>query len=75
MIGIDPAPRLFRFAATRHLENAHIVQADIYRLPLKRAFDTHFQSVCCITCLIRGGFRSLASKVKPADIFPPGSWR
>ncbi|HXG85403.1 MAG TPA: methyltransferase domain-containing protein, partial [Pyrinomonadaceae bacterium] len=34
---VEPA-----FAATRHLPNAHIVQADIYKLPFKKAFDYAF---------------------------------
>lgn len=53
------------FAATRSLENAHIVQADIYHLPLKPVFDYAF-SVGVLHHLPdpRAGFRSLASKVK-----------
>ena len=53
------------FAATRHLDNAHIVQADIYHLPVRRAFDYAF-SVGVLHHLPdpRGGFMSLASKVK-----------
>lgn len=53
------------FAATRSLENAHIVQADIYHLPLKPIFDYAF-SVGVLHHLPdpRAGFRSLASKVK-----------
>lgn len=53
------------FEATRELENAHIVQADIYHLPLKPAFDYAF-SVGVLHHLPdpRAGFRSLASKVK-----------
>jgi SAM-dependent methyltransferase len=67
VIGIDLSAAVeSAFAATRHLENAHIVQADIYRLPLKRAFDYAF-SVGVLHHLPdpRGGFKSLASKVKP----------
>lgn len=54
------------FAATRALENAHIVQADIYHLPLKPVFDYAF-SVGVLHHLPRPreGFLSLASKVKP----------
>jgi SAM-dependent methyltransferase len=54
------------FAATRHLENAHIVQADIYQLPLRRVFDYAF-SVGVLHHLPDpfGGFRALASRVKP----------
>ncbi len=54
------------FASTRDLPNAHIVQADIYQLPLRRAFDYAF-SVGVLHHLPnpRAGFESLASKVKP----------
>ena len=54
------------FAATRHLENAHVIQADIYHLPLRRAFDYAF-SVGVLHHLPnpREGFKSLVSKVKP----------
>ena len=62
IIGID----LSAFAATRSLPNAHIIQADIYHLPLARKFDYAF-SVGVLHHLPdpRGGFVSLASKVKP----------
>lgn len=54
------------FPATRHLENAHIVQADIFALPLKRAFDYAF-SIGVLHHLPdpRSGFISLSQKVKP----------
>ena len=54
------------FAATRGLENAHIIQADIYRLPLGRMFDYAF-SVGVLHHLPnpREGFKSLISRVKP----------
>ena len=54
------------FAATRSLENAHIIQADIYHLPLRRVFDYAF-SVGVLHHLPdpRGGFVALAAKVKP----------
>ena len=54
------------FAATRSLENAHIIQADIYHLPLRRVFDYAF-SVGVLHHLPdpRAGFVALASKVKP----------
>jgi SAM-dependent methyltransferase len=57
---VEPA-----FAATRNLPNAHIVQADIYNLPLAPIFDYAF-SVGVLHHLPdpRGGFKSLASKVK-----------
>jgi SAM-dependent methyltransferase len=51
---------------TKDLPNAHIVQADIYRLPLKRSFDYAF-SVGVLHHLPdpRGGFDSLVKYVKP----------
>jgi SAM-dependent methyltransferase len=54
------------FAATRGIENAHIIQADIYHLPLRPVFDYAF-SVGVLHHLPdpRGGFQSLVSKVKP----------
>lgn len=54
------------FAATRNLENAHVIQADIFNLPLKRAFDYAF-SIGVLHHLPhpRAGFKSLVSKVKP----------
>jgi SAM-dependent methyltransferase len=53
------------FAATRHLENAHIIQADIFNLPLKRTFDYAF-SIGVLHHLPdpRAGFKSLVSRVK-----------
>jgi SAM-dependent methyltransferase len=67
VIGIDLSVAVeTAFAATRSLPNAHIIQADIYRLPLARKFDYAF-SVGVLHHLPdpRGGFLSLASKVKP----------
>ena len=67
VIGIDLSAAVeTAFAATRNLPNAHIVQADIFNLPLARAFDYAF-SVGVLHHLPdpRGGFKSLASKVKP----------
>jgi SAM-dependent methyltransferase len=57
---VEPA-----FAATRDLPNAHIVQADIYNLPFAPVFDYAF-SVGVLHHLPdpRGGFKSLATKVK-----------
>jgi SAM-dependent methyltransferase len=54
------------FAATRGIENAHVIQADLYQLPLGRVFDYAF-SVGVLHHLPdpRAGFRSLVSKVKP----------
>jgi SAM-dependent methyltransferase len=53
------------FAATRDLANAHVIQADLYHLPLRRVFDYAF-SVGVLHHLPepRAGFMSLASKVK-----------
>ncbi|HKP82529.1 MAG TPA: methyltransferase domain-containing protein [Pyrinomonadaceae bacterium] len=67
VIGIDLSAAVeTAFAATRSLPNAHIVQADIYHPPLARKFDYAF-SVGVLHHLPdpRGGFLSLASKVKP----------
>lgn len=67
VIGIDLSVAVeTAFAATRDLSNAHIIQADIYRLPLARVFDYAF-SVGVLHHLPdpKGGFLSLASKVKP----------
>ncbi len=66
VIGVDLSDAVeTAFAATRELENAHIVQADIYHLPFARVFDYAF-SVGVLHHLPdpRAGFRSLASKVK-----------
>ena len=51
---------------TRDLPNAHIIQADIYHLPLKQAFDYAF-SVGVLHHLPdpHGGFASLCKHVKP----------
>ena len=67
VIGIDLSVAVdTAFAATRSLPNAHIIQADIYHLPLARKFDYAF-SIGVLHHLPdpRGGFLSLASKVKP----------
>jgi SAM-dependent methyltransferase len=67
VIGVDLSDAVeTAFAATRKLENAHIVQADIYHLPFPRAFDYAF-SVGVLHHLPgpQAGFRSLATKVKP----------
>ena len=66
VIGVDLSGAVeTAFAATRSLPNAHIVQADIHHLPLARKFDYAF-SVGVLHHLPdpRGGFISLASKVK-----------
>jgi SAM-dependent methyltransferase len=67
VIGIDLSAAVeTAFAATRSLDNAHIIQADIYRLPLARKFDYAF-SVGVLHHLPdpRAGFLSLAARVKP----------
>ena len=60
-VAVDAAHR-----NTRDLPNVHIVQADIYRLPLKKRFDYAF-SVGVLHHLPdpRGGFDSLIRRVKP----------
>jgi SAM-dependent methyltransferase len=67
VVGVDLSVAVeTAFAATRSLPNAHIIQADIFHLPLARKFDYAF-SVGVIHHLPdpRAGFLSLASKVKP----------
>ena len=67
VVGIDLSVAVeTAFAATRSLPNAHIIQADIYHLPLARKFDYAF-SVGVLHHLPdpRAGFRSFAAKVKP----------
>lgn len=66
VIGVDLSDAVeTAFAATRQLENVHIVQADIYHLPFAPVFDYAF-SVGVLHHLPdpRAGFLSLASKVK-----------
>lgn len=67
IIGIDLSVAVeTAFAATRSLPNAHIIQADIYHLPLASSFDYAF-SIGVLHHLPdpRGGFLSLASKIRP----------
>lgn len=66
IVGIDLSAAVeTAFAATRALPNAHIVQADIYKLPFKRAFDYAFSvGVLHHTPDPKRAFLSLASKVK-----------
>ncbi len=66
IIGVDLSAAVeTAFEATRNLPNAHIVQADIYHLPFKCAFDYAF-SVGVLHHLPnpRLGFLSLSKKVK-----------
>lgn len=67
VIGIDLSAAVeTAYAVTRELPNAHIIQADIYNLPLAKVFDYAF-SVGVLHHLPDplGGFKSLASRVKP----------
>lgn len=67
VVGVDLSEAVeTAFVATRSLPNAHVIQADIFRLPLARKFDYAF-SVGVLHHLPdpRQGFLSLASKVKP----------
>lgn len=54
------------FDSTRGIPNAHVIQADIYHLPVRPVFDYTF-SVGVLHHLPdpRAGFKSLVSKVKP----------
>jgi SAM-dependent methyltransferase len=66
VVGVDLSEAVeTAFAWTRELENAHIVQADIYNLPLARSFDYAF-SIGVLHHLPdpRRGFLSVASKVR-----------
>lgn len=54
------------FQLTKNLTNAHIVQADIFKLPFKRVFDYAFSvGVLHHTPDPKKSFVSLSSKVKP----------
>ena len=67
VIGVDLSAAVeTAYAATRHLDNAHIVQADVYHLPIARTVDYAF-SVGVLHHLPdpRAGFGSLAKVVKP----------
>lgn len=66
IVGIDLSAAVeSAFALTRSLANAHIVQADIFKLPFKRAFDYAFSvGVLHHTPDPKRAFLSLASKVK-----------
>lgn len=65
VVGIDLSIAVeSAFQATRHLANVHIIQADIFKLPLKKAFDYAFSvGVLHHTPDPRKAFTSLASKV------------
>lgn len=66
VVGVDLSAAVeSAFAATKHLPNAHIVQADIFKLPFKKAFDYAFSvGVLHHTPDPKKAFLSLASKVK-----------
>ncbi|MEO6391198.1 MAG: methyltransferase domain-containing protein, partial [Pyrinomonadaceae bacterium] len=43
VIGVDLSVAVeIAYAATRHLDNVHIIQADIYQLPIRAVFDYAF---------------------------------
>jgi SAM-dependent methyltransferase len=66
IIGVDLSSAVeTAFAATKYVENAHIIQADIYSLPVKPIFDYAF-SVGVLHHLPnpRAGFISIASKLR-----------
>jgi SAM-dependent methyltransferase len=66
VVGVDLGDGVYSaFALTRGLPNVHIVQGDIYKLPLKRSFDYAFSiGVLHHTPDPKKAFVSLASKVK-----------
>jgi SAM-dependent methyltransferase len=66
IVGIDLSAAVeTAYQATRELPNAHIVQADIFKLPFKRAFDYAFSvGVLHHTPDPKKAFISLAGKVK-----------
>ncbi|MGD9562241.1 MAG: methyltransferase domain-containing protein [Pyrinomonadaceae bacterium] len=66
VVGIDLGDGVeSAFALTRNVPNAHIVQCDIFKLPLKKVFDYAFSvGVLHHTPDPKKAFRSLAGKVK-----------
>ena len=66
VVGIDLGDGVeTAFAVTRKMPNAHIIQCDIFKLPLKKAFDYAFSvGVLHHTPDPKKAFVSLASKVK-----------
>jgi uncharacterized protein YbaR (Trm112 family)/ubiquinone/menaquinone biosynthesis C-methylase UbiE len=66
VVGIDLGDGVeSAFALTRDLPNAHIVQCDIFKLPLKKVFDYAFSvGVLHHTPDPKAAFASLAGKVK-----------
>ncbi len=66
IVGVDLSSAVeSAFQSTKDLPNAHIVQADLFNLPFKKAFDYAFSvGVLHHTPDPKGAFVSLASKVK-----------
>ena len=66
VVGIDLGDGVeTAFAMTREMPNAHIIQCDIYKLPLKKVFDYAFSvGVLHHTPEPKKAFVSLAGKVK-----------
>lgn len=66
VVGIDLGDGVeSAFALTRNLPNVHIIQCDIFKLPLKKAFDYAFSiGVLHHTPDPKKAFLSLASKVR-----------
>lgn len=67
VVGIDLSNAVeVAFRHTRHLPNVHILQADIFQLPLKKAFDFVFSiGVVHHTPDPEKAFLSLVSRLKP----------
>ena len=71
VIGVDLSEAAdVAFANTRGLVNAHIIQADLLRLPLKQGFCDYAFSVGVLHHLPEpsAGFASLASAVRPGGL-------
>lgn len=67
VVGVDLSDAVdVAHAATRHLANAHVVQADMYSLPFKRRLFDYAFSVGVLHHLPRprGGFVALSKQVK-----------
>ena len=67
VVGVDLSSAVdIAFERTRHLDNVLIVQGDMLRLPVQRAFDYAFSvGVLHHTADPRGAFLEMASKVVP----------
>ena len=67
VVGVDLSAAVeVAYRHTRDLENAHVIQADIYRLPLRPVFDYAF-SVGVLHHLPdpRAGFQALVGRLRP----------